>query len=125
MTCPHCPHCNLQLIKEDSAVQAEDHGANAHRLRSYCRAMGIPILPVDLVREHDAATLMGLAAKTLRNRRSDLDPTLPSHIKRGRTTLYFITSIAAWHHSFGLSGGGGGGDSMVPSSSSGGEAPTS
>jgi len=94
MSCPHCPHCN-QLAAIPSP-EDDDGALNLMRLRAYCDETGIPILPGGFVRESDAASLMDLKPKTLKNRRSMRDPMLPLfEMRRGRA-VYSLASIAQW-----------------------------
>lgn len=92
MSCPHCPHCNPDLM-----VKApQDDAIDGLRLSEECRRRGYWISPDGRVREHDAAELMGLKPKTLKNRRSLEDPNLPSFEIRAGRALYSITSLSEW-----------------------------
>ena len=65
-------------------------------LHDECRRRGLWISYDGRLKEKDAADLMCLAPKTLRNRRSMMDDNLPGYeIRKGRA-LYSIVSIAAW-----------------------------
>ena len=96
MSCPHCHHCNPQLVNAAPPADVEEAISDTMRLQAYCRQAGIRILPIGLVRESDAAILMGLASKTLKNRRSMHDPLLPKFEIRGGRALYSLVAIAAW-----------------------------
>ena len=96
MSCPHCPHCNSQLGNVPPPADADESISDTMRLQAYCRQAGITILPAGLIRDSDAARLMGLASKTLKNRRSMHDPSLPQFEIRAGRALYSLVSIAAW-----------------------------
>jgi len=66
------------------------------RLAAECERRRIWTSPDLRVRESDAADLMGLSPKTLRNRRSLQDPALPDFQLRGGRALYSLASILAW-----------------------------
>lgn len=85
-----CPTCNRPFVDPAPAPDA------VTALRAACQFRDIWVSHDGRVREADAATLMGLAAKTLRNRRCALDPNLPAHITRNRHPLYSLASLAEW-----------------------------
>jgi len=89
-----CPHCGGSLPA--NSPEPDDSALELTQLRLYCVQAGIRILPVGMVRERDAAALMGLAEKTLKNRRSLDDPKLPSFEIRAGRALYSLASLAAW-----------------------------
>lgn len=90
-----CPHCHRPY--DEPPVDPVDEGlGRAEMLRAACKLRGVWISPDGFVRECDAADLMGVTPKTLKNRRSLHDPKLPAHEKRAGRTLYALASIAAW-----------------------------
>ena len=94
MTCPHCPHCNPELV---AAPPTNDDGVlDERRLRAHCITVGISLLPGGMVWEADAAVLMGVRPRTLKNRRSLRDPALPRYEIRGkaRRAVYSLAAIA-------------------------------
>jgi hypothetical protein len=77
-------------------VRADEGTAEVPRVREECERRGYWISHDGRLRERDAAELMGLAQKTLRNRRALKDPNLPAFVKRRGRPLYSIASLAAW-----------------------------
>lgn len=84
-----CPACGQLLPQADPVEQ----------LREACRSRGVWLSYDDRVREADAADLIGLTVKTLRNRRYQ-DAPLPFVMRLGRP-LYALTDLAAF-----MAGGG-------------------
>jgi len=91
ITCPHCQRTFNRGVgaTDGRAVETLD-------LRQECERRGYWISHDDRLRERDAAELMGLRPKTLRNRRSLKDPSLPVFVGRRGRPLYAISSLAAW-----------------------------
>lgn len=82
----HCPQCGCCL---QSPV---DLAGSVEALRTVCRARGYWLAPDDRVREDTAAELLGIAPKTMKNRRYE-GAGLPHVIRAGRP-LYALADIA-------------------------------
>lgn len=74
--------------------EVPDQVAPADQLRAACAARGIWVSADDRVREADAAELLGMAPKTLRNWRYTNEP-LPYTTRAGRP-LYALSDLAEW-----------------------------
>lgn len=91
-----CPLCGGTWVPAEVPPVLSEDDPDVISLHEECRRRGYWISPDGGIREKDAADLMGLAPKTLRNRRSLLDNSLPAFKIRNRRALYSITSLAEW-----------------------------
>jgi len=87
MTC--CARCG-GTGEEPGASPAE----MVEHLRATCRERSLWVSPDGMVRETEAADLIGWQTKTLRNRRY-ADAPIPFTMRAGRP-LYALSDLAAW-----------------------------
>jgi len=67
---------------------------DASELEKRIRAHRIPITPAGMLRERDAATVLGVAPRTLREWRKAGKP--PPHVRLNRGTWYSVGVLAAF-----------------------------
>ena len=81
-----CPCCR-QPLQPHHALHAEQVEALAGRMRQRCLEAGAWIGPDESVTEATAADLLGIAAGTLRNQRSE--GRAPPHLRRARGVIRY------------------------------------